>query len=329
MANLELSIALADYDHVRDLVDGRVRAEGIDLVPLRLPVEEIFYRFTRYREWDVSEMSFAKYVALASQPDCDIVAIPVFPSRAFRHSSIYVRVDGPVSKPADLRGARVGVPEWAQTASIYTRGLIADDWGIDLASIHWTQAGVNEAGRAEKVALRLPEGIRLQARPESTLSDLLLAGELDAVLSARPPGPFTRGDPRVRRLIEDTREAERAFYAAKRIFPIMHVVALRRALVDRHPWIAGNLVRAFTEAQDRSVARLADITQSSVPLPWIAQEVSAAKEMLGKDHWPYGIESNRPTLEAFLKYAAVQGVAHRHMQPDEIFPATVRSTVRV
>ena len=329
MAEITLSIALADYDHVRDLVDGRVKPEGISLVPLRLPVEEIFYRFTRFREWDVSEMSFAKYVALASQPDCDLVAIPVFPSRAFRHSSIYVRSDGPVRQASDLRGARVGVPEWAQTAAIYTRGLISDDWHIDLASIEWTQAGVNEAGRVEKVALRLPEGIRVRARPDSTLSKLLVDGELDAVLSARPPAPFTGGDGRVRRLFDDVRDVERAYWEARRVFPIMHVVAIRRALVDRHPWIAGNLVKAFAEARNRSVARLSDVTQSAVPLPWISQEASIARQMFGDDPWPYGIEANRPTLETFLRYAAEQGVAHRTITPEQLFPATVQSAVKV
>jgi hypothetical protein len=190
---LPLTLAIGDYDHVRDLALGVVRPEGIDLNVLNLPVEEIFFRFTKHREWDVSEMSFAKVVSLLSQDDRSIVPLPVFVSRVFRLSSIYVRPDGPVKAPADLRGKRIGVPEWAQTAAIYSRGYLVHELGIPLAAIEWVQAGVNESGRVEKVALNLPPDVRLQRAPDKTLNGMLLAGELDAVLSARPPQAFAAG----------------------------------------------------------------------------------------------------------------------------------------
>jgi 4,5-dihydroxyphthalate decarboxylase len=263
---LPLTLAIGDYDHVRDLALGTVRPEGIDLNVLNLPVEEIFFRFTRHREWDVSEMSFAKVVSLLSQDDRSIVPMPVFVSRVFRLSSIYVRPDGPVKTPADLRGKRIGVPEWAQTAAIYSRGYIVHELDIPLASIEWVQAGVNESGRVEKVALRLPPDVRLQRAPGKTLNGMLLAGELDAVLSARPPQAFAEG--RVARLYPAYRDAEEAWFRKTGIFPIMHVVALRRDVFDRDPWVAMNLVKAFEEAKRRSLARLGDITASHAPLAY-------------------------------------------------------------
>lgn len=330
MKRLQLSIALGDYDHVRDLLSGEVRADGIELVVAKSrPVEEIFFRFTNFREWDISEMSFAKYVALASRPECDIVAIPVFPSRAFRHSSIYVRSDSGLATPADLADRRVGVPEWAQTASIYTRGLLVHEYGVPLQDVAWTQAGVNESGRKEKVALSLPAGLRLRAEPEKSLSSMLVDGELDAVFSARAPAAFASGDGRVRRLFADPQAAELAYWQKTGIFPIMHVVALKRECVERHPWVAMNLLQAFDEAKQRSLQRIADITASTVPLPWVSNYAEQAQAMLGADFWPYGIEANRATLDAFTRFAAEQGVCARRVGVEELFVASTLSRVRV
>ena len=331
---LRLTLAIGEYDHVRDLCTGRVRADGVTVTPLHLPTEEIFHRFLRYREWEMSEVSLAKYAALRSQGDDSLVAIPVFPSRVFRHSSIYVRRDGPVRVPADLAGRRVGVPEWAQTASVYTRGLLADTYGVDLRGIAWTQAGVNEAGRAEKVRLALPEGIHVQPRPDASLDGLLRAGELDAVLTAHPPasfeaGSFEAGSPEVVRLFADPAAEERAYYQATGIFPIMHVVVLRAAVLDRFPWVAMNLFAAFEAAKARSQARLAEYTASRVPLPWVQPAVAAAQALMGPDPFPYGAAPNQVTLDAFLGWAHAQGVTHRRMAPEELFAASTLSRVRV
>ncbi|HVZ46527.1 MAG TPA: 4,5-dihydroxyphthalate decarboxylase [Ramlibacter sp.] len=330
MPKLTLSIAVGDYDHTRDLLSGDTTAEGMELVVAkRRPVEEIFHRFTAYREWDISEMSFAKYVALASVPDCDIVAIPVFPSRAFRHSSIYVRQDSELASPSQLRGKCIGVPEWAQTASVYTRGMLSRDYGVPLAEARWVQAGVNQAGRKEKVGLRLPQGVECRSVPDQSLNDLLLRGEVDAVFSARPPAAFLEAKPRLRRMFADSRQEELAYWKRTGIFPIMHVVAVRRAVLDAHPWVAMNLLDAFEEAKRRSLERISDITASTVPLPWIPSYADQAKAILGEDFWPYGIEANRATLDAFLGFAHEQGVCGRLLDAAEIFARTTATRVKV
>ena len=329
MAKTPLTLAIGEYDHVRDMLDGTVPIAGVDLTVLRLPVEEMFYRFLLHGEFDVSEVSFAKIVALAAQDDRRFVPLPIFPSRVFRHSSIYVRSDGNIARPEDLAGKRVGVPEWAQTAAIYSRGLLAHEYGVDLASIHWHQAGVNEPGRREKVTLELPPGFRLSVVADRSLSEMLLAGDLDAVLSARPPAPILAADPRVRRLFADYRDVELAYARKTGIFPIMHVVALRREVHERDRWLAMNLFKAFDEARRRSLDRAADMAVSFFPLPWIADELRLARELFGADPWPYGIEANRTTLDAFLHYAFEQGVCRRLLTVETLFPPEVQATFRI
>ena len=329
MNPLTLTLALGDYDHTRDVSHGVVRAAGITLRHLDIPLEEIFHRFIKYREWDISEMSFGKFASLASQDDQSFVGIPVFPSRVFRLSSFYVRADGKVQKPADLAGARIGLPEWAQTAAIYSRGYIAHELGIPLTSIEWVQAGVNDPGRAEKVALKLPPGIRYRPEPSRSLNQMLLAGDIDVILSARQPRAFTEGDAEVKRLFQDYRADEEAWYRKTGIFPIMHVIAMKRAVYEQNPWVAMNLFKAFEEAKARSLRRLSDVTASHAPLPWLVDYVARTQELFGADPWPYGIEPNRRTLEAFLGFAAEQGVCHRKLTPEELFPPEVQSTVKV
>jgi 4,5-dihydroxyphthalate decarboxylase len=326
---LVLALAISDYDHVRDLTAGVVRPHGIQLVSLSLAIEEIFHRFTRYREWEVSEMSLAKYSSLISQGDPDLSGIPVFPSRVFRHSSIYVRRGGAIKEPRDLKGKRIGLPEWAQTAAVYSRGLLTDEYGIRLQDVEWIQAGVNEPGRAEKVALRLPEGVICRPRPDSSLDALLREGEVDAVLSAHAPQSFEDGSPEIVRLFPDYRPVEEAYYRKTGIYPIMHVVAIRRPVLDHFPWVAKNLMDAFEAAKRRSIYRSREITASRFPVPWIAETAARAKELFGDDPLPYGIEPNRRTLEAFLRFAHDQGVCHRLLAPEDLFPPEVRTSFKV
>jgi 4,5-dihydroxyphthalate decarboxylase len=329
MAKIPLTLAIGEYDHVRDLADGTVSVAGVDLNVLRLPIEEMFYRFLLHGEFDVSEVSLAKLAALIAQDDRRFVTLPVFTSRVFRHSSIYVRSDAGIATPGELAGKRIGVPEWAQTAAVYSRGLLSHEYGVDLSSIHWHQAGVNEPGRREKVALELPSGFRLDSVADRSLSDMLVAGELDAVLSARAPAPFLAADPRVRRLFADSREVELAYARKTGIFPIMHVVALRREPFERHRWLAMNLFKAFDEARRRSLERVADGTASHFPLPWIPDELARARDLFGADPWPYGIEANRTTLDAFLSYAFEQGVCRRKLEAAMLFPLEVQESFRV
>ncbi|MFD0666778.1 ABC transporter substrate-binding protein [Ramlibacter sp. MAHUQ-53] len=320
MSRLTLSIALGAYDHVRDLTEGIIRPDGLDLVGMHFQPEEVFFRFLRFREFDISEVSFAKYIAMASSPQgCDFIALPVFPSRVFRHSSIYVRADAGITRPQDLAGRRVGLPEWAQTAAIYSRGLLAHEYGVDLRSIDWVQAGVNQPGRKEKVALALPEGLRCTPAPQASLSSLLADGGIDAALTARPPEAFLRGDGRVVRLFADYRETELDYWRRTGIFPIMHVVVLRREVHERHPWVAMNLLKAFEQAKEASQARALDITCSAFPVPWLPDHAEQARSLMGGDLWPYGVDANQATLRAFTQYAYEQGVAQRLMAPEELF----------
>jgi len=316
--NLALTMAMSGYEHVRDLAVGTVRVEGVDLTTLTLPVEEIFYRFLHYREWQISELSLAKYVALRAAGDESICAIPVFPSRVCRHSSIFVRRDGP-RMPRQLAGARIGVPEWAQTAGVYTRALLVHEWGIPLTDVHWVQSGVNQPGRREKVELHLPAGVTLTSVPDRSLDDLLRAGELDAVFSAHPPASFEHSDPEIVRLYDDYESVEREYVARTGIFPIMHVVAIRADVLQSSPWVAQNLCTAFEEAKQASLLRLSEMTASRVPLPWVPARLAEMRRLIGGDPWPYGVDANRTTLEAFTRYAYEQGVAARNLEPEELF----------
>jgi 4,5-dihydroxyphthalate decarboxylase len=328
VSRLPLTIAISEYDHVRDFASGRVEAEGIDATFLTLTIEEIFFRFTRFREWDVSEMSLAKYCALKSLGDESVSAIPVFPSRVFRHSSIFVRSDSRIAGPAELAGCKVGIPEWAQTAAVYTRGLLTHDYGVALQDIDWYQAGVAEPGRREKVALKLPEGVQYTPVPDGTLNDMLLDGELDAIMTAHPPPAFEDGSGRVVRLVRDYQAVEEAYWKKTGILPIMHVVAIRGDVLRAHPWVAANLLKAFSAARDRSVARALEATASRFPIPWIAHHAEQAAASFG-ELFPYGIDANRVALEAFLRFAHEQGVCQELLDPEDLFPDSVHSAFKV
>jgi 4,5-dihydroxyphthalate decarboxylase len=323
-ARVHLTMAATDYDHLRDLVHGVVRPDGITLTAFTLEVEEIFYRFLKYLEWDISEVSLAKFLALSAQGQAPFVGIPVFPSRVFRHSAIYVRKDRNITTAKALEGKTVGIPEWAQTAGIFARGLLAETYNVDLAKILWIQAGVDQPGRVEKVDIKLPKGINYVQRPDKSLSELLLDGDIDAVVSARAPRGYASGEGPIVRLFEDYRSAEARYYEQTKIFPIMHVIAIRRAVYERYPWVAKNLLTAFDQAKARSLARLADITVSRIALPWGAALASEFASLFGRDPYPYGIEANRTTLEAFCRFAQAQGLTQHLVHPDELFPPEVR-----
>lgn len=328
-ARLHLTLATTDYDHVRDLVNGVIRPEGITLTAFVLPVEEVFYRFIKNREWDISEMSFGKFIGFASQGNSPFVGIPVFPSRVFRHSAFYLRTDRGISRPKDLEGKRVGIPEWAQTAGIYARGFLSETAGVDLRKIQWVQAGMNEAGREEKVEFKLPEGIEYQQRRDTSISAMLLSGEVDAAISARVPDAFEKSGGKIVRLYSDYRSEEMQYHAETGIYPIMHVVAMRRTLFERYPWVAMNLFKAFDESKRRSLERIEDLTASRLPVPWAAAIVGELSKNFGADPFPYGLEANRKTLDAFCRFAHAQGVTAKKLTPDDLFPKEVRASARV
>lgn len=329
MPDLRLSMAIGSYDHVRDLLCGRVRAEGIELTAMELPIEEIFFRTFSFREWDISEFSMAKYVSLASSRSAPFTAIPVFPSRVFRQSAIYVATASSIRAAEDLSGKRIGVPEWAQTAGIYARAYLQHECKLRLAAIDWVQGGVNQAGRQEKVGPRLPEGVSVRAVHDRSLNEMLLDGDLDAIISAREPAAFVAGDPRIARLWPDYRPLEEAYYCETGIFPIMHVMVVRNQVLDSAPWVAGNLLRAFEQAKANCRQRLSTIVNSAVPVPWIHDAYVRGQRLFGDDPWPYGIDANRTTLAAFLQFCQEQGIADRRISVDELFPLQLTQSFRV
>jgi 4,5-dihydroxyphthalate decarboxylase len=329
-ASLNLTLAICDYEHVRELTSGVVRVDGVTLTPLVFPsIEEITFRFTRTLEWHVSELSFGKYTSLTSQGNAPMVAIPVFPSRVHRHSAIYVRGDRGIKSAKDLEGRTIGIPEWAQTAGIYVRGFLAEEYGVDLASIRWLQAGVDEPGRNEKVALKLPAGFRYEARPDASLSAMLASGEIDAAITARVPTAFAQSGDKIVRLFPNFRAEEEKLFKKTGVFPIMHLMTMRRDVFEQYPWIAMNLFKAFDEAKRRCFERLRDFTCARVPLPWAAAIANEIAADYGPDPYPYGVEASRPTIEAFCRYAHDQGVTHRRMTPEDLFPAEVRAVAKV
>jgi len=327
--DVELTLAINDYDHVRDLVSGRVAVEGVRLRALTLPIEEIFFRFTAFREWDASELSLGKFASLRAAGDESLVGIPVFPSRVFRHSGIYVHADGGLSEPGELAGRRIGVPEWVVTAGIYTRGILEHEYGVPLEGVKWFQGGVNEPGREELVAPSLPEGITLTPVSDRSLEDMLVAGDLDAIVAPRAPAGMSDPSRGIVRLVKDHREAEAGYYERTGVFPIMHLVVIKAEVHERHPWIAGNLMRAFERAKQLSLERFDDISASRYPIPWSWDALPSARKLLGDDPWPYGLEPNRKTLDTFLGYAHEQGVCARRLAPEDLFPESLRRDFRI
>ncbi len=329
MSRVKLTIATTDYDHFRDFRLGTVRAEGIEPTWLMLGHHEVFARFTFNREWDVSELSFAKFCAQVTRRDADIIGLPVVCSRLFRFSSFYVNRKSKIKTAADLKGKTIGSPEWAHTAAVYMRGWLNDEHGIRLQDVHWHQAGANEPGRIEKVELDLPKGVTLTRVAERSLSDMIATGEIDCALIARPPNSFLQGHPDVVRLFPNYLEMEESYYARTKVWPIMHIITIKTAVLDEHPWVARNLFNAFLESKRRSLERLLDPAVSRYPLAWLPTYARRMRDMFDGDPFPYGIEENRPTLKQFLRYTHEQGIARRKAAPEEIFPQGIMTAVKV
>jgi 4,5-dihydroxyphthalate decarboxylase len=327
MARLQLSIATTDYDHFRDFRLGAVIAEGIDHTWLNLGHHECFARFTANREFDLSELSFAKFTTQVSREPSDIIGLPVICSRLFRFSSFYVNRKSGIRTVADLAGKKVGSPEWAHSAAVYMRGWMHNDMGVPLTDVRWYQAGANAPGREEKVELNLPAGVSLTRVTDKSLSDMLASNEIDCAIIARPPTCFLDGHPDVVRLFPDYLGMEEEYYARTKVWPIMHIIAMRRSIVEEHPWAARNLYNAFLESKRRSIERILDPAVSRYPVPWLATYARRMRDQFGGDLFPYGIEENRPTWEQMALYTHQQGIAHRHMRPEEFFPAGIMTKV--
>lgn len=323
---LPLTMAIQAYDRVQPLLDGRVRVAGVDLTVLDLPVEETFFRMVAHQEFDIAELSLSTYVLTLSR-GAPFVAIPVFPSRAFRHSGIYVRADSPVHDPSDLAGGIVGVPEFQVTAAVWIRGTLAEHHGLPVDSVRYRTGGLDTPGRVEKVPFEPRDGIEVEPiDPKRTLSELLVSGEIDALHSPRNPRPLATGQ--VRRLYDDAPAVEAQYFEKTGIFPIMHVLVLRRELYERHRWLATELLKACNAAKTVGLAGIGETAALPYALPWLWAEVERTQASLGHNWWPYGLEANRPNLATFLRYSHEQGLADRLFRPEELFaPETLNSVV--
>jgi 4,5-dihydroxyphthalate decarboxylase len=327
---IRLTLACWDYDRTRALMDGTVAPDGIELVYLNQPVEETFFRMMRYREFDCSEMSLSSYVASLSTESPPFVAIPVFPSRFFRHSCIFVSSKSGIKKPEDLKGKRVGVPEYQMTAPVWIRGILSDDYGVKVTDVEHFSGGEEEPGRDEKLKINLPPEIRLRSiGSNQTLSRMLADGELDALVTARAPSTFHKEPDRVKRLFPNYVEVEKEYYRRTKIFPPMHTVVIRRDVYAKNPWVAQSLCKAFTEAKARAYALYNQTAALPAMVPWLVAELEETRREMGEDWWPYGLEANRKALETFLRYHHEQGLSKRRFQPEELFARETLASFKV
>jgi len=317
MARLPISLACGPYDRTRALADGRVEIDGVDLRYIHLEPEEIFFRMLNYGEFDAAEMSLSTYL-LTHLADGPFIAIPVFPSRMFRHTSVYVNGTAGIGKAQDLAGKTVGVAEYQLTANVWIRGILADHYGLPVESVKYRTGGLNTPGRHEKFSVNLPPQIDIAPVAEGqTLSGLLAAGELDAVYSPRAPESFS--GPSVRRLFDDSRAEEERYYSETGIFPIMHVLVIHRRVYESNRWIARELLKAFTAAKDIAFAELRRTVALSISLPWVREEFESTVDRMGPDFWAYGIEANRTVLSSFIRYAHAQGLIDATPEPEDLF----------
>ena len=309
MSRLPITLACGDYDRVAALKDGRVVPEGVSLNFIPLGPEEIFFRMARFGDFDACEMSLASYICGRAQGRDDLIAIPVFPSRMFRHSAIYIHAASGIRKPEDLRGRRVGIPEFQMTAMVWVKGILSDDYGVKVTDVEWHMGGLEEPGREERVPLKLPAEIKIRSiPPDRTLSQMLEVGEVDAVLAARSPSPFIQGSAHVRRLFENFVEVEKDYFKRTGIFPIMHTVAIRRSVYDANPWVAVSLYKAFIEAQRVSLNGLYGAPALRYSLAWLYSYLEQERQFLGPDGWANGAARNRKTVDTLIRYLAEQGI---------------------
>ena len=326
MSKLNLSVAIGDYDRNRPLIDGAVMIDGVDPVFMKLCPEEIFFRAFRSQDFDICELSFSSFTVKTALGTCPYVGIPAFVSRCFRHTSIYVRTDR-IREPKDLRGKTIGVPEYQLTANVWARAILEDDFGVKPADMRWVRGGIEHAGRPEKITIKLPEGVVLENAPEGkTISELLLEGEIDAFMAPRAPSKTTLASPHVGLLFRDSASAAADYYKRTGVFPIMHLIGLRKTLAEQHPWLPAAVLKAFEQSKAMAVDALIDVSATKVTLPFVEEQVSFARSLMGEDFWPYGIEPNRKAIDAFLHHHFAQGLSPRLMQAHEMFhPGTHES----
>jgi 4,5-dihydroxyphthalate decarboxylase len=327
MSKLQLSIAIGPYDRMRPLVDGEVQIDAVDPQFMLLEPEEIFFRAFRHEAFDICELSLSSYAVRVAKGDSPYIAVPVFPSRAFRHTCIVVRTDRGIAKPSDLRGKRIGIPEYQLTANVWARAILEEEYGVSPAEVTWVRGGYDTPGRVEKILLNLPPGVVIENAPEgATISGMLAAGELDGVMGPRAPSCFERGDPNIEWLFPDPTAEAQAWFRKTRIFPVMHVLGIRKTLVEKHPWLPAAVQKAFEKSKAVALAKLADTSATKVTLPFVEENLRAARRLMGDDFFSYGLAANRHVFEWFLRHHHAQGLSSRLLTPEELFhPSTLEA----
>ncbi len=326
MSNIKLTLACGDYDRTRALWDGRVTPEGVDLTYIRLTPADIFFRMLQYNEFDISEMSLSNYLTELSGGSPRFIAIPVFPSRFFRHSCVFVNRKAGIKTPQDLKGKKVGTLEYSLTAGLFIRGFLQHDYGVAPSDMEWYVGGLEEPGREDRIEIKVPEDVHLQRIPrEKTLNKMLVDGEIDALVSSRVPSSFWAKHPDVVRLWPDYREVEADYYARTKIFPIMHTVVIKKEIYEAYPWVAQSIYKAFSRAKQLCQEVINFTAALTYMLPWTVAEYESTVTLMGDDFWPYGVEANQATLEAATQYSYEQGLSGRKFSIEELFaPNTLR-----
>ena len=328
--NVPITIVCGNYDRVAAIRDGRVPVEGCDVTFVPMQPEEIFFRAFRYEEFDVCELSFSSYMMVTSRNTSPFVGLPAFVSRVFRHNGIYIRTDRGINEPADLKGKVVGVPEYQMTAPVWMRGMLEDEYGVRPQDIHWRGGGQEETGRDERTPLELTNGVDLQPiPPDQTLVKMLDAGELDAVMTARAPSNFIAGKPGIGRLFPNYREVERAYYEKTKMFPIMHLMGIKKSLVDQHPWLPGSVYKAFLAAKQIALDEVREIAALNVTLPWVEAEALETRAFMGEDYWRYGIQECAHEIEAATRYSYDQGLSERKLVAEDLFAESTFEISRI
>jgi 4,5-dihydroxyphthalate decarboxylase len=321
MEKIKLTLACWDYDRTRALQDGRVQIEGVELTYLPLRVEETFWRMLRYQEFEAAELSMGSYLMAREKGFPKLIAIPIFPSRAFRHSCIYINTESGIQEPKDMAGKRVGVPEYQITMAIWARGILQHEYAVKPEQMKWFTGGEEHPGREDKVKHDLPKTIDIRAiGADQTLSAMLERGEIDAMISAHMPSPFVRRSPKVRRLIPDFPKVEKDYYRRTQLFPIMHTVALREDFYEKHPWVAESLCKAFAESKRICQEAMYEFSALKYMLAWSIAEMEEEREIFGGGElWPYGLEANRRVLETLVQYAHEQGLIKSRLDLKSLF----------
>lgn len=330
MPKLQLTLAIGSYDRTRPILDGRVPVEGVELQCFPMESEEAFARAFRSQDFDITELSASSHLLTTARGDSHYIGIPAFVSRVFRHSAFYIRTDRGIRSPEDLRGKTVGLPEYQMTACLWARGILSDEYGVRPQEVRWRNGGQEQPGRTERTAITLPPEIELQPIPPGrTLSEMLAVGELDALVTARAPSCFVRGAPHVGRLFPDFRAAEEAYFRKARMFPIMHLVGIRRSLVAQHPWLAASVMKAFEQARAIAMHELRQVGTLAVTLPWLSDDVGRAEAVMGADYWPYGVAPNRRELEAMVRWARQDGLVAGEVRVEDLFAPSTLAMARV